>query len=66
MKPRGSASLPRSVRADLSALADALRDLPRDCLADKAELCHWLNGLARRVERIRDVELPKSGGGADG
>ena len=50
--------LPAEVRTALSGVAAALRDVPRDCILDRAELFHWLRRLARRVDDIRDKPVP--------
>ena len=50
--------LPAEVRIALSGVAASLREVPRDCIVDKAELFHWLRRLARRVDDIRDRPMP--------
>ena len=50
--------LPAEIRTALSGIAAALRDVPRDCIIDMAELFHWLRRFARRVDEIRDKPVP--------
>lgn len=45
------------------ALADIVRDMrdvPRDCFMDRAEMIHWLNRMARRVEGVATMKAPTS------
>ena len=46
------AALPEPVKSALGSIADDLRHAPRDVFLDRAELVHWLNRLARRVDGV--------------
>lgn len=50
--------LPAETRAALKSISDDLRNMPRDCIGDRAELLFWLNRLARRLDAERDRTAP--------
>ena len=47
-----SAPLPTTVLAALASIVRDMRDIPRDCIVDRAELLHWLRRMANRVEGV--------------
>ncbi len=51
-------ALPPAALRALDAIAADLRHLPRDCIVDRAELLHWLNRLARRVDGVKGMRVP--------
>lgn len=55
-----AASVLVEVRAALSGVVKALRNVPRDCIIDRAEMLHFLNRQARALEQVRDRALPLS------
>ena len=50
--------LPAEVRTALSAIAKALRNLPRECIHDPPELFHFLARQARALDWVRDQPMP--------
>ncbi len=52
------AGLPPNILSALAAIAQDLRHTPRDCFVDRAELVHWLNRLARRVDGVAAIRTP--------
>ncbi len=53
-----SAPLPPAVLAALAAIVRDMRDVPRDCFMDRAEMITWLNRMARRVEGVASMKAP--------
>ena len=53
-----SAPLPPVVLTALAAIVRDMRDVPRDCLLDRAELVHWLRRMAGRVEGVGRMRVP--------
>lgn len=47
-----SAPLPPTVLSALGAIVRDMRDVPRDCIRDPAELVIWLRRMAGRVEGV--------------
>ncbi len=52
-----SAPLPTPVTAALAAIVRDMRDVPRDCLRDPAELFIWLRRMAGRVEGVGRMRM---------
>lgn len=52
--------LPTTIVSALRSIVSDMRDIPRDCIVDRAELLHWLRGLARRVEGIQAMRVPSA------
>ena len=50
--------LPSDLRATLTTIATTLRNVPREAIHDPPELFHWLNRLAKALERARDTPMP--------
>ena len=50
--------LPADHRANLSAIAKALRNVPREAIHDPPELFVWLNRQAKALEHARDTPVP--------
>lgn len=50
--------LPVPIQIALRSVTSDLRNIPRDCIYDRAELIHWLNRMARRVEGIERTKVP--------
>lgn len=50
--------LPEPALDALASIADDLRHLPNDCIVDRAELIHWLNRMARRVDGVAAMKAP--------
>lgn len=46
------APLPPAVLSAIAAIVRDMRDVPRDCITDRAELMHWLRRMAARVEGV--------------
>lgn len=53
--------LPPNVTSALGSIASDLRHLPRDCIMDRAELLHWLNRMARRVDGVAAIRVQAAG-----
>ena len=53
-----TAPLPPVVLTALAAIVRDMRDVPRDCLRDPAELFHWLRRMANRVEGVGRMRAP--------
>ena len=55
-----SAPLPMTISSVLAAIVRDMRDVPRDCLVDRAELLFWLRRMANRVEGVGRMGVPVS------
>lgn len=50
--------LPDAVLSALAAIVADMRDIPRDCIRDPAELVLWLRRMAGRVEAVSRMTVP--------
>ena len=55
--PVGTDPLPMAVLGALQAIAREMRDVPRDCVVDRAELLHWLRRMANRVDAVSALRV---------
>ena len=53
-----TAPLPEPVLTALAAIVRDMRDVPRDCFRDPAEMLFWLRRMARRVEGVERMRVP--------